>query len=64
MNNQEAEWLKDLKNELGNDKYLQERVVVSVEKVTKQSRKIPNQKAPGKDGVQGYWIKNLSNPHE
>ena len=42
MNNQEAEWLKDLKNELGNDKYLQERVVVSVEKVTKQSRKIPN----------------------
>ena len=64
MNKQEAEWLKDLKNELGNDKYLQERVVVSVEKVTKQSRKIPNLKAPGKDGVQGYWIKNLSNLHE
>ena len=42
MNNQEAEWLKDLENELGNYKYLQERVVVSVEKVTKQSRKIPN----------------------
>ena len=27
-------------------------------------RKIPNWKAPGKDGVQGYWIKNLSNLHE
>ena len=36
MNNQEAEWLKDLKNELGNDKYLQERVVVSVEKVIRK----------------------------
>ena len=39
----------------------QERVVISVEKVTKQCRKMPNWKAPGKDGVQGYWIKNLSN---
>ena len=25
---------------------------------------MPNWKAPGKDGVQGYWIKNLSNFHE
>ena len=32
----EAEWLKDIKIELGNDKQLQERVVISVEKVTKQ----------------------------
>ena len=39
----------------------QERVVISVEKVTKQCRKMPNWKTPGKDGVQGYWIKNLSN---
>ena len=60
----EAEWLKDIKNELGNDKHLQKTVVISVEKVTKQCRKIPNWKASGKDGVQGYWIKNLSNLHE
>ena len=40
--NREAEWLKDIKNELGNDKHLQERVVISVEKVTKQWRKMPN----------------------
>ena len=39
-------------------------MVTSVEKVTKQCRKMPNWKAPGKDGVQGYWIKNLSNLHE
>ena len=62
--NREAEWLKDIKNELGKNKHLQERVVISVEKVTKQCSKMPNWKAPGKDGVQGYWIKNLSNLHE
>ena len=62
--NREAEWLKDIKNELGKNKHLQERVVISVVKVTKQCSKMPNWKAPGKDGVQGYWIKNLSNLHE
>ena len=25
---------------------------------------MPNWKAPGKDGIQGYWINNLSNLHE
>ena len=62
--NREAEWLKDNKNELGNYKHLQERVVISVEKVTKRCRKMPNWKAPGKDDVQGYSIKNLRNLHE
>ena len=62
--NQETEWLKDIKIELGNDKYLQERFVISVDKVTKQCRKMPNWKAPGKEGVQGYWIKTLRNLHQ
>ena len=52
------------KNDLGNDKHLQERVVINLEKVTKQYWKMPNWKTPGKDGLQGYWIKNLSNLHE
>ena len=30
----------------------------------KQCGKMPNWKVPGKDGVQGYRIKNLSNLHE
>ena len=38
--------------------------VISDEKVTKQCRKMPYWKAPGKDSVQGYWIKNLGNLHE
>ena len=58
--NREAEWLKDLKNELENEEHLQESVVISVEKVMRQCKKMPNWKGPGKDGVQGYWIKNLS----
>ena len=47
-----------------NDECLQERVSISVEKIRKQCRKISNWKAPGRDGVQGYWIKNLSSLHE
>ena len=39
-------------------------MVISVEMVIKKCRKMPNWKAPGKDGVQGYWVKNLSNLHE
>ena len=64
--NGEAEWLKDLKRERErvNDERPQERVSISVEKIRKQCRKIPNWKAPGRDGVQGYWMKNLSSLHE
>ena len=62
--NREAERQKDVKNELGNDKHLQERVVIRFEKVTKQCRKMPNSKAAGRDDIHGYWIKNLSNLHE
>ena len=47
-----------------NDERPQERVSISVEKIRKQCRKTPNWKAPGRDGVQGYWIKNLSSLHE
>ena len=36
-------------------------MVITKEMVSKQSRKIPNRKAPGRDGVQGFWIKELTN---
>ena len=63
--NREAEWLKDLKRERERvNKRPQERVSISVEKIRKQCRKIPNWKAPGRDGVQEYWVKNLSSLHE
>ena len=63
----EVEWLKDLKRERErekvNDKSRQEKLSVSVEKIRKQCRKIANWKVPERDGVQWYWIKNLSSLH-
>ena len=29
-----------------------------------QSRKVPNWKAPGKDGVHEFWLERLTNLHE
>ena len=47
-----------------NDKRPHERVSISFEKIRKQCRKIPNWKSSERDGVQGYWIKNISSLHE
>ena len=40
-----------------------EKVEISQEMVKIQGRKMLNWKAPGKDGVQGYWLKNLTLLH-
>jgi len=40
--NREEEWLKDFKNYLENEENLQESVIIRVEKVIKQCRKLPN----------------------
>ena len=39
-------------------------VEITTEMVKNQCRKIPNWKTPGRDGIQGYWIKNLTSVHE
>ena len=52
-----ANWLKELKEEMRNKHHMQERLVITVDKIAKQCRKMPNWKAPGKDKVQGFWIK-------
>ena len=57
-----AKWLKKLKVE--NNYERQEYLVITKGMVSKQSRKIPNWKAPERDGVQGFWIKKLTNLHE
>ena len=56
--------MRDIKNEVGNDKHLQEKVAIKVENVMKQCRKMPNWKVPERDCVQDYWIRNLGNVHE
>ena len=40
-----------------------EKVGISQEMVKMEWKKMPNWKAPGKDGVQGYWLKNLTSLH-
>ena len=61
--NKDAEWLSDLKDEI-KGKYEQRKVTLTAKMVNKHARKMPNWKSPGPDGVQGYWIKNLTNLHE
>ena len=45
-------------------KFEQQNVVINEDKVKKQCSKMPNWKAPGHDGVQGFWIKRLDKMHE
>ena len=59
--NKEADWLSDLKEETV--KLEQQNVVINEDKVKKQCSKIPTWKAPGHDGVQGFWIKRLDKMH-
>ena len=52
--NRSAVWLKELKKEIDcKMKQTQDTMKIDTEKVKKQSRKLPNWKAPGPDGVQG-----------
>ena len=46
------------------DSVQQENVVVTKSLIKAQCKKIPNWKAPGPDGVQGYWIKKLTALHD
>ena len=48
----------------GNNYQNQECLVITKDKVSKQSWKIPNWKAPGRDGVQCFWIRKLTNLYE
>ena len=60
--NKNAEWLKELRAERNEIK--QGNIQITTEMITQQTRKIPNWKCPGLDGVQGYWLKNLPALHE
>ena len=57
-----AEWLKKMKNETKVRK--QGNIIITVEMVRKQCKKIPNWKSAGPDGVQGFWIKRLTELHQ
>ena len=60
--NKETDRLSDLKEE--KVELEQQNVMINEDKVKKQCSKMPNWKAPGHDGVQGFWIKRLDKMHE
>ena len=61
--NGNAEWIKTVKIELS-DVEKQEPISITKENVVKQVKTLPNWKAPGTDGIQGYWIKHLKSLHD
>ena len=60
--NTDAEWLGELKT-IGTYPQQQD-IVINEEYVWKVSRKMSNWKAPGPDGVKGFWIKKLTSCHK
>ena len=53
--NVEVDLLKNIKTDF--EEQGQEWVVITREKAFKRSRKVPNWKVPGKDGVHWFWLK-------
>ena len=60
--NKQAEWLKEIKENVTYPS--QDDLQITKEKVEMQCRKMHNWKAPGHDGVQGFWIKYLTSCHQ
>ena len=60
--NREPEWFDEVKQEIGH--FNQEELKINEEDIRKQCKKIPNWKAPGLDGVEGYWIKRITSCHQ
>ena len=60
--NTQAEWLKEIKEEMNGLNQKQGDIEIAEGMVKEQ--KIPKWKAPGPDGVQGFWIKNLNGLHK
>ena len=60
----EVEWLGKVKKEIGGKMKAMEEVEIGLEDVVKRIRGMSNWKAPGPDGVQGYWFKAFSCLHK
>ena len=61
--NKAVAWLREIKKDI-NGKNKQGRVQISQEKLKKILKQIPNWKAPGSYGVQGFWLKTFVSLHK
>ena len=53
--------MEELRRKNGNVK--QDNVTITEEMIRSQSKRMANWKAPGPDGVQGFWLKKLTSLH-
>ena len=60
--NQHAGWLKDCREQFQNLSSM-EKVGISQKMVKMPCRKMPNWKDPGKNDVEGYWLKDFTSLH-
>ena len=60
--NGNAEWIEIVDKDMNVRQ--QEDVKITREKIKKRICRIPNWKAPGPDGVQGYWVKGFKSLHD
>ena len=56
-----AQWIQNAQKELGWN--TMEDVVITEEMVKKKAKKMKNWTAPGKDELNGFWIKHLKSLH-
>ena len=61
--NENAEWISSLE-EINNRIEKQGNLVITKTMVKKAAKKMKNWRAAGPDGIQGFWIKNLTSLHE
>ena len=60
--NSEAGWIEDARRE-NRRVQKQENVCIGINQVKSGIRKMTNWKAPGPDGVQGFWFKKFTSVH-
>ena len=63
VHNRKAKWLDDFKMKM-NVESGQREVNITREKILKIFERVRNWKAPGPDGVQGFWLKSFKSMHQ
>ena len=61
--NKDAEWLSNVKRELEVTEK-QKNIIITTDDMKKFLKRTSNWKAPGPDGVQGFWLKNFTSLHD
>ena len=63
QHNRDTDWISELR-EKNSDNQKQNRLIITTSMIKKAIKKMKNWRAAGPDGIQGYWIKNLTSLHE